>query len=158
MRTDLSDFARCNLTDYTRVKQRGGIAELFPLTFCNLAQDATHDLPAPRLGQARYKLNLVWLRNGTDNPGYSLQNIPTGQLFITSMVSAKQDKGIYALTLDVVRIAHHCTLYHASMHVDGILDFSGANPMSTYIEHVIHSARNPVITLPITQRAITSEV
>ncbi len=65
---------------------------------------------------------------------------------------------INTLPFDIVLVTHNCAFHNSRMHVDGILNFRGANAVTTYIEHIIYPACYAVVSVFVFKGSITCEI
>ena len=74
------------------------------------------------------------------------------------MVALKHDVCVNTLAFDAVRKPDYRRLHHPSMHVEGVFDLGGSDTVPAYVEHVVHSPRNSVVTVLVAQAPVTSEI
>ena len=68
------------------------------------------------------------------------------------------DKGVDALALDVVGVAHHGGFGDLIMEHQGALHFSGADAMARDVDHIVDPPGDPVVAVFIAPCAIPGEV
>src|SRR5690606_17813444 len=91
-----------------------------------------------------------------------LSTYPVTQLFhqfFTGLFAAVQsDVYIDTLTFNIVRITHHCSLGHFRVRYQRAFYFSGTHAVAGYVNNVVHTAGNPVVTVFITTGTVTGEI
>src|SRR4029079_5144896 len=87
------------------VSQRRRVAEVAVFVFGNLAEDSPHYLAGACLRQSRCELNQVGRRNRTNLLAHPSDEL-FAKLFARFFAGHQRHVGVYALTLDVVRIAN----------------------------------------------------
>src|SRR6266702_2059288 len=67
-------------------------------------------------------------------------------------------KCIYTLSFYIVRVTYHGRFHYGCVHINSILYLGSANTMTGYVQHVIHTPGNAVITFLITKTAVACKI
>jgi len=156
---DLRDFFAPMMSCCTTSGSNRGrcIAHIGYITGGNLPQEAAHDFAAARLGQGISPLDPFRRGDGSDETAYllnefGLENIARG------LIRFQGDEGINRFALDIMGESHHSGLCHGRMGLQGTFDLCRAQTVPAYIDHVVHPAGNPVVTILITPGSVAREV
>src|SRR5690606_21914762 len=102
-------------------------------------------------------LNQIRRRDRAD-----LSTYPVTQLFyqlVAGLFAAVQgDVHIDTLAFNIVRITHHRSLSHFRVRYQRAFYFSGTHTVAGYVNNVVHTAGNPVVTVFITTGTVTGEI
>src|SRR5660397_162537 len=143
--------------DHGRISQGGDISQLIHFISRDLAENAPHDLAAPGLGQCRSPLDEVRSRNGSDLLADMLdQLIP--QRFSGLHPGIQGDVSVNALTLDLMREADYGRFGHGVVTDQSGLHLCGAHTVPGDVDHIIHTACDPVVAVLVPHAAIAGKV
>mmetsp|Transcript_5026 Transcript_5026/g.12823 ORF Transcript_5026/g.12823 Transcript_5026/m.12823 type:complete len:722 (-) Transcript_5026:224-2389(-) len=140
-----------------RVGEGGGVAELVELVRRDLPQDSPHDLPAPRLREARREVDGVRRRERADVLPADHDELLSELLTLLRAVHQCHER-VDALPLDRVLVAHHGRLAAQVVRVQRALHLRRADPVPTHVNHIIHAARDPVVPVGIAPAPVAGEV
>ena len=123
----------------------------------DFAQNPTHDFTRTRFGQPLCKLDDIRGGNRTDYLAHQFDNF--GLQFITRLcVGVEGDIGINPLPLDVVGKADNRGFGDMRVLVDRAFNLGGAKAVAGYVQNVVHTPCNPVITVIIPAAAIACKI
>ena len=57
-----------------------------------------------------------------------------------------------------MRVADNRALHHAGVHVDRVLHFGGSDAVAADVEHIVHTTRDPVVSIGVAVAAVAGEV
>src|SRR5690606_18369899 len=140
-----------------RIDERCHVTEIRSVTFCDLAKDATHDLAGSRLRQAADKLNLVGLRDRSDQFGYCFANLLAELFLFVRLVVACHER-INALSFEVVRIADHRRFANCRVFADSTFNFRRTEVVTGDDNDVVNASGNAVIAIFIAFAAVARKV
>mmetsp|Transcript_64432 Transcript_64432/g.172548 ORF Transcript_64432/g.172548 Transcript_64432/m.172548 type:complete len:418 (-) Transcript_64432:908-2161(-) len=139
------------------VGEGGHIAHLLGVARRDVAQDATHDLAAARLGQALREADHLRRGEGADAAPHLLaqrrRNLLRGGVAVL-----EHHEAVHRLPLDLVRHAHHGGLGHALVHPQRALHLGGADAVAGQVDHVVDPAREPEVALAVTPAPVPGHV
>src|SRR5690606_33512516 len=145
------------VVDYTGIGEGSRVSQVLNLVGGNLAQYATHDLAGTGFGQARGELKYLGARKGADLFGHE-----GGQLlrqFVRLRNSLHQrDIGVDGLPLDLMGITDNSGLCHLGVQHQCALDLRGSQSVTGNVDHVIHAAGHPVVSVLVPPRAVAAEI
>nr|GEY12335.1 hypothetical protein [Tanacetum cinerariifolium] len=145
------------MRNYTRVGQRGNIAQRVVLPGRNLAQNPAHDFAGTRLRQPRRPLNDIRRSNWTDFLAHPVAQLDTQRL-VRHFPAIERDVNVDALPFQIVRHAHYRRFGNLRVSNHGTFDLGGAHTVTGHVEHVVDATGDPVITIFIATGAVTGEV
>mmetsp|Transcript_20108 Transcript_20108/g.45532 ORF Transcript_20108/g.45532 Transcript_20108/m.45532 type:complete len:782 (+) Transcript_20108:193-2538(+) len=127
----------------------------------HLAQDPPHDLPAPRLGEARRGVvERVRRRErahlASDEPLELLGEFWV--VWVALEVVRQRHEHVHGLALDRVVHPDGGGLGHLGVQHHGGLHLGRADVVPRDDHHVVHAARDPVVTVLVAARAVPGEV
>ena len=102
-----------------------------------------------------------WITSGVAIGPISLRTCLTSSLRSSSVASTpvlKRDVGVDALTLDVVRESHHRRFADRRVADQGALDFGRSHPVAGNVDHVVHSAQQPVVAVLVLAASVAREI
>mmetsp|Transcript_22268 Transcript_22268/g.34119 ORF Transcript_22268/g.34119 Transcript_22268/m.34119 type:complete len:532 (+) Transcript_22268:205-1800(+) len=144
-----------------RIGKRTRIPQGIEFATTNLSQNPPHNLAAPRHGQFARQHNHIRRSkrtNGAANRRSKLER-EVRLLFGSSIVIGNQSTVTTdALPLDLMRKTNDGRLCHSGVRHQGRLDLCGADAMTTDVEHIIHTACNPNVSIGIAFAAIPRDI
>ncbi len=122
-----------------------------------LAEDASHDLAGPGLGQTIGELQMVGRGDGADL--FAHMSAQFCIKFIRRLFACVEgDVAIDALPLDVVRVANNRGFGDLGMARQRTFDFGCAQAVAGNIDHIIYAPCDPVVAVLVTSAAVTGKI
>jgi hypothetical protein len=87
-------------------------------------------------------------------PGHEL----APEFFTRLLADPQRHIGVDALTLEVVRVAHDRGFGYLGMRDKRALNLGSAEPMARDIDHVVHPARQPIVSVPIAPYPVPGKI
>ena len=143
------------IEDHARISERRRIAEF--ATFGDIAQQSTHDLAAPRLGQLLRERELFRHREFTEfgRDVIAKLRMEFGARFGVAEQRHETDD---RLTRKIVGLAHNGRFGNSVMIDERALNLRRRDAMAADVHHVVDAAHEPKIAVGIPITAIACEI
>src|SRR5215208_6200379 len=139
-----------------RIGQRGGVAKVV-FALCYTAEDAAHDLAAPRLGQLGGEDDLLGPSVRADDLANLLVEL-LDELVRALRVALQDYVGDYGLALVLVVAADNRGLGDGQVPDERALDLGGRDAVARDVHNVVHTARDPEVPVLVAPCAVAGEV
>mmetsp|Transcript_7614 Transcript_7614/g.16509 ORF Transcript_7614/g.16509 Transcript_7614/m.16509 type:complete len:221 (+) Transcript_7614:1149-1811(+) len=148
----------CNQAlQHARLSEGAHIPNLFFLTSGNLPQYTAHDLARARLGQRRSPVDDFGHCKGANGLAHVLHQGRAHGVIVAAAVLERHVR-VDCLALDCMVDPNDCRLCTLVVLRQGALHLRGAYAVAAHVDHVIHTACDPDVTVLVTPATITREV